>query len=182
MTDSGIRAEDFEADGEIRPDYKTIDYKGCIYQIDVETGSINKIDDGIKFTNGIVFGPDDRLYVNETITGNVYRYNWERGGTVGRRELFGNVLDPGAPEGFKGPDGMKFGMDGNLYVAVFGQSDVTVLGKDGKVARRIRTGGSTPTNCAFGPRGSRKLYVTIWGEGRMEMFDAGTDGFPLYAG
>jgi gluconolactonase len=181
MTDSGIRAEDFEADGEIRPDYKTIDYGGCIYQIDVETLSITKLDDGIKFTNGLVFGPDDHLYVNETITGNVYRYTWEEGGKIGQRELFGNVLDPEGPEGFKGPDGMKFGIDGNLYVAVFGQSDITVLGKDGKVVRRIPTEGSTPTNCAFGPKGSEKLYVTIWGEGRMEMFDVGTDGFPLYA-
>ena len=27
----------------------------------------------------------------------------------------------------KGPDGMKFGADGHLYVAVFGQGDITVL-------------------------------------------------------
>lgn len=133
MTDSGIWAEDFEADGEIRPDYKTIDYKGCIYQIEVETKKINRIDDGFKFTNGIVFGPDNYLYVNETITGNVYRYSWEQGGKTRERELFGNVLDPEEPEGFKGPDGMMFGMDGNLYVTVFGQSDVTVLGRNGGV-------------------------------------------------
>jgi gluconolactonase len=182
LTDSGILSADFEPDGEIRPDYKEIDYKGCIYQIDVVTKQINKIDDGIRFTNGLVFGPDNYLYVNETITGNIYRYRWDNGGKIGARELFGNVMDPEAPEGFKGPDGMKFGRDGNLYVAVFGQSGVTVLGKNGEVVRRIRTEGGMPTNCAFGPEGSKKLYVTEWGQGRMEVLDVGTDGFPLYTG
>lgn len=182
MTDSGILSSDFVEGGEIRPDYKTIDYKGCIYQIDLLTKRIVKIDDGIKFTNGIVFGPDNYLYVNETVTGNIYRYRWENSSKIGKRELFGNVLNPAAPEGFKGPDGMKFGMDGNLYVAVFGQGDITVLGKDGAVVRRIQMEGGMPTNCAFGPKGSGKLYVTEYGQGRMEVFDVDTDGFPLYTG
>jgi hypothetical protein len=39
-----------------------------------------------------------------------------------------------------------------------------------------------PTNCAFGPKGTKKLYVTEFGQGRLESHDAGTDGFPLYTG
>lgn len=182
LTDSGIRPREFESEGKIRPDYKEIEYKGCVYRIEIETKKITMLDSGIRFTNGIVFGPDDYLYVNETVTGNVYRYKWEKGGAVGKRELFGNVIDPEAPEGFKGPDGMKFGMDGNLYVAVYGQGDITVLGKNGKVVRRIRTEGRMPTNCAFGPKGSKKLYVTEVELGSLEVLDVGTDGFPLYTG
>jgi gluconolactonase len=182
MTDSGIRMRDFVSDGNIRPDYKEIEYRGCVYRIEPDTGKISRLDEGIRFTNGIVFGPDGRLYVNETITGNVFRYRMEKGGGAGKRELFGNVIDPEAPEGFKGPDGMKFGMDGNLYVTVYGQGDVTVLGKKGEFVRRIKTDGSKPTNCAFGPAGSRKLYVTEVERGTMELLDVGTDGFPLYPG
>jgi gluconolactonase len=91
-------------------------------------------------------------------------------------------MDPDYSGGFRGPDGMKFGADGKLYVTVYGQGDVTVLGSDGEVAGRIKTEGSLPTNCAFGPAGSRKLYVTETEFGTLEVFDVDTDGFPLYTG
>ncbi len=55
---------------------------------------------------------------------------------------------------------MKFGADGNLYIAVFGQGDVTVLGRNGTVVKRIKTDGSMPTNLVFGPKGEKKIYVT----------------------
>jgi gluconolactonase len=181
MTDSGILFGDFAPGGKIRPDYADVHIDGRAYRIETGTGNISRIDSGIRFTNGIVFGPDDYLYVNETLTGMVYRYPWKEG-KVGAREDFGNVLDPQGPEGLKGPDGMKFGMDGNLYVTVFGQGDVTVLGKTGEVMGRIKTKGRMPTNCAFGPEGSKKLYVTEDEFGTMEMFDVNTDGMPLYTG
>jgi gluconolactonase len=182
MTDSGILFSDFAPGGKVRPDYMDIPLDGRVYRIDLDTKEIEKIDSGIRFTNGIVFGPDDYLYVNETLTGMVYRYKWDDGGIVGGREDFGNVIDPQVSGGLMGPDGMKFGEDGNLYVTVYGQGDVTVLGKDGEVVRRIKTKGSMPTNCAFGPRGSKQLYVTEDENGTLEVLDVGTDGFPLYRG
>jgi gluconolactonase len=182
MTDSGILFEEFAPGGKVRPDYQDLSLDGRVYRIDVQKNEIRKIDSGIRFTNGIVFGPDSNLYVNETLTGMVYRYLWRDGAVTGGRETFGNVIKPGGPEGIKGPDGMKFGMDGNLYVTVFGQGDVTVLGKSGKVVERIATEGRLPTNCAFGPEGSRTLYVTEDEHGTMEVFDMQTDGFPLYTG
>lgn len=182
MTDSGILFNDFAPGGKVRADYMNVDIDGRVYRIDVRKTEIRKIDTGIRFTNGIVFGPDSKLYVNETLTGMVYRYEWKDGAVSGGREEFGNVIDPDAPEGMKGPDGMKFGMDGNLYVTVFGQGDVTILGKSGEVAGRIRTAGWMPTNCAFGPNGSRRLYVTEDERGTMEVFEVDTDGYPLYTG
>ena len=77
---------------------------------------------------------------------------------------------------------MKFGANGNLYVAVFGQGDVTVLGPDGAVVERIKTDGTMPTNLAFGPPGSQKIYVTEDEKGTFEVFEVGTDGLPLYTG
>ena len=182
MTDSGILFIDFVHDGKIRPDYLDVHLDGRVYRITVKTMEISRIDSGIRFTNGIVFGPDGNLYANETLTGMVYRYRVKGDGEIGGREDFGNVINPQAPEGFKGPDGMKFGMDGNLYVTVYGQGDVTVLGKNGEVVKRIKTDGMLPTNCAFGPGGSNKLFVTETEHGTMEVFDVGTDGFPLYDG
>ena len=52
---------------------------------------------------------------------------------------------------------MAFGEDGNLYVAVFGWGDVTVLGRDGQVVRRIETRGMPPTNLAFALPGEHRI-------------------------
>ena len=75
---------------------------------------------------------------------------------------------------------MKFGTNGRLYVTVFGQGDVTVLAPDGAVAERIELAGSMPTNLAFGPPGSQRIYVTEDEHGTLEVCDVGTDGWPLY--
>ena len=179
MTDSGIQFEDWLPDGKARQVDAPID--GRIYRIDIKTRKVTKLDSGIRFTNGIAFGPCQQLYVTETVTGMVYRYQWREGGIVGRREDFGSVIDLEAPTGFKGPDGIAFGENGKLFVTVLGQGDVTVLGKDGHVVERIRTAGRLPTNVAFGARGEKKIYVTEDELGQIEVFDVGTNGLSLFA-
>jgi gluconolactonase len=181
MTDSGIRFEDWVRDGRIRDDYMEAAIDGRVYRIDVKSGDARQLDSGIRFANGIAFGPDHCLYVNETLTGMVYKYNWTNSGISGRREDFGNVIDPNAPAGWKGPDGMAFGKDGRLFVTVYGQGDVTGLGQDGQVVFRIRTAGRLPTNVAFGAPGEKRIYVTEDQFGRLEMFDVDTDGLPLFS-
>lgn len=109
VTDSGLDPRIFEGDGP-RPSLTEIKYDGRVYRIDPATGDGHTIDRGLRFTNGIAFGPDGALYVSETITGSVYRYARGAAGNpaLGKRELFANVLDPqhaGGP-GFHGPDGM----------------------------------------------------------------------------
>ncbi len=178
LTDSGVVIQDFAPNNKIRPDYMSVNYDGRVYRIDVETGKVTKLDTGIKFTNGIAFGPDKLLYVNETLTGNIYRYK----SNGGPRVLFGNVIRPDAPPGWKGPDGMAFGEDGRLYVAVFGQRDVTVLGRGGEVSERIPTDGNLPTNVAFALPGRKRIHVTEYEFGQMEAFDVPCDGLPPWTG
>jgi len=179
MTDSGVFIDDFAPGGNIRPDYPSIPIDGRVYQVDPASRGVRKLDSGIRFTNGIAFGPDGRLYVNETVTGDVYRFDIGSAG-AGPRQCFGNVRDPNGPPGWRGPDGMAFGRDGRLYVAVFGQRDITVLDSSGEVAERITTAGKLPTNLCFGLPGSRRMYVTEYEFGTVEMFDAPVDGFPLW--
>jgi gluconolactonase len=164
-----------------------VKYDGRVYRIDVETGKVKKLDTGINFTKGIAFGPDRQLYANETLTGNIYRYEWKGGEIAGPRLLFGNVIRPDAPPGWKGPDGMAFSTDGRLtdgrlYVAVFGQRDVTVLGTKGEVVERIPTAGKLPTNAAFALPGRKRIHVTEYEFGQLEAFDVTTDGLPLCTG
>ena len=182
LTDSGVSIEDFAPNNQIRPDYMQVKYDGRVYRIDGRTGRVVKLDGGLKFTNGIAFGPDGCLYVNETLTGNIYRYAHGNREVGGPRILFGNVIRSDAPAGWKGPDGMAFSEDGRLFVAVFGQKDVTVLGADGEVTERIATEGKLPTNVAFGLWGSKRIYVTEYEFGQIETFDVGSDGLSLWTG
>jgi gluconolactonase len=180
LTDSGIAMAEFAPNGELNPGWEQLDYDGRVYRIDPVSGDIERIDNGILFTNGIAFGPDDALYVAETLSGNIFRYPWSGGRVTGARETFGNVIDPDGPAGIRGPDGMKFGKDGRLYVAVFGQGHVAVMAPDGTVERRLPVGGAWPTNLVFGADGEQAIYVTEAETGTVRRIEVGTDGIPLY--
>jgi gluconolactonase len=176
MTDSGIPWLEWN---QRRAEYKSLQLDGRVYRIDTETMQVAKLDSGLPFANGIAFGPDGYLYVSATVSGKLYRYPW-KDGTLGTREEFADVVDHDLPEGFRGPDGMKFGADGRLYVAVLGQQEVRVVSPEGTTTRRIKLEGSRPTNVAFGANGSHKIYVTEQGIGQFEVHEVETDGLPLY--
>jgi gluconolactonase len=181
VTDSGIAVGDFLIDGDPREDCKELPVDGRVLRFDPGSQEASFLDRGLKFANGIGFGPDGLLYVNETYTGDIYRYRLEHGVAVGARELFGNVLDPDyVGDGLQGPDGMAFSADGRLWVAVLGQGDITVLATDGSVERRIKLPGDWPTNVAFGPPGDRRIYIVEDERGSLETRYVGVDGLPLH--
>jgi gluconolactonase len=179
LTDSGTRPEVFNPGEVLVPHYQSLPYDGRVIQINTRTRESRIIDRGYRFTNGIAFGADGCLYANETLTGNVYRYQ-AQGKGFGPRETYSNVIDPQAAPGFKGPDGMKFAANGDLYCTVFGQGDCTVIAPGGSIKKRIHTAGHTPTNVAFGLNGEKRIYVTETELGNLEIHDTDTGGLPLY--
>lgn len=180
MTDSGQLMNEWAPNGMVREDWADSQFDGRIYAIDIRTKSISVVDWGLKFANGIAFGPDENLYVNEMITGTIYRYPFKDGKPTGVRETFANVLTDNWEGQFRGPDGMAFGQNGLLYCTVYGQQDVTVIDPSGKIVQRIRTQGKAPTNVAFGPDGEHRIYVTEHQLGQIEVFDVDTSGMPLH--
>jgi gluconolactonase len=77
---------------------------------------------------------------------------------------------------------MAFDDSGLLYVAVFGQGDVTVLGINGAVVDRIPTQGLLPTNVAFALPGEHRIHVTEFQHGQVEVFPVSRNGLPLWDG
>ena len=181
MTDSGMTMADWVVNGAPRPDWQTAPFDGKLWEIDLDAGTATALDRGLQFANGIAFAPDGTLYVNEMITGEVYRYAVENGRVTGSRQGFGNVLDPAWGGGFRGPDGMAFSADGRLWCTVYGEGAVAVLDTSGKVVDRLRTEGSAPTNVAFGRDGERRFYVTEHELGRIEVFDVDAVAAPIHA-
>ena len=176
LTDSGITEEEFLPGGQFRDDYRELPYDGRVFQIDPARGTVvRQLDAGLRFANGIAIGPDGLLYVNETITGDIFRYDLTG---AADRKSFGNVIRQELPPSFRGPDGMKFGADGRLYCTVFGQGDVTVLAPDGSVHDRLATLGDKPTNIAFRP-GATWAAVTEVAGNAVERLDLRCAGAPL---
>jgi len=121
------------------------------------------------FPNGIAFGPDDRLYVAQSLT----------------QEILVMEARPGArptrycklPRGF--PDGFCFDAAGRCYVCGSLGDVVCVFAADGTLAEQIEIGqGSEPTNCCLG---DGALYVTLAGTGRLELLTMpGVEALALY--
>ena len=178
MTDSGVSRPVFQKAREKGHSYPEID--GNVFRIDLTNRNATILDDGLPFANGLAFGLDNALYVTATITGLVYRYEWNGNGTLGPREVFTDLVDRNRQSAFTGGDGLAVGSNGFLYCAVVGQGDVTVVDTDGLVVNRIIVGGEQPTNVAFGRRNSGDLYVTVKDAGTLERCQVGVTGLPLH--
>lgn len=177
MTDSGVHREPFvKAREEGRTD---VHIDGKLFRIDLQNRTAKMLDNGLQFANGLAFGIDNALYVTATVTGLLYRYEWNADGTLGEREEFADLVDRTQTPGFKGGDGLAVGENGYFYCAVVGQGDVTVIDTDGNLVERIPVGGVQPTNVAFGPKGSGDIYVTVKDAGTLERHHVGVDGLAL---
>jgi gluconolactonase len=182
MTDSGVLLERMQSHGNPAAVYAE-EIDGRVFRVDPDSGECRILDRGLRFVNGIAIGPGGHhLYVSETLTGNIYRYKMGGDGMIAERQLFGNVMiQPPVEHGkVAGPDGMAFDAEGNLYVAVLTQGDITVLSHGGDVARRLSIDGAFPTNVAFAGPGERRIVVTEGSKNRLLMIEAPAEGLPLW--
>src|SRR5205814_531574 len=97
MTESGISDDDLAPGGAFRDDWRTVAIDGRVYRIDPRSLEIEPLTGGIRYANGLAFGPDNALYVAETLSGAILRYEWEDG-SLGPASVFGNVNDPATPD------------------------------------------------------------------------------------
>ncbi|KAB1089331.1 SMP-30/gluconolactonase/LRE family protein [Neorhizobium galegae] len=177
MTDSGMLPHEFITGLSIRPDFFTADYAGSVFQIDPRQGRVlARIDQGLRFTNGIAFGPDGGLFVAETLSGWIFRYALDG---RAQREPFSQTLTSVNNVRFRGPDGMAFDADGLLYCALYGCGEISVSATDGSIVQRLPSNGALPTNLAFVP-GESAIVVTEVENGALERIPVGAEGLALH--
>lgn len=141
-------------------------------------GAVKQVAGGLRFPNGLAFSPDGRsLYIAETYRQRIWRGDWD-----GIAHCWRSPEPWGAVAGPIGPDGMAFGLDGRLHVAVFGQGHVAVLGADGVQVARLDLPAARPTNVAFDPSGELGLVVTEAETGVLLSLPALGPGAPLFSG
>lgn len=101
----------------------------------------------------------EALYVSEHLGRRVLRYGIEGPGRLGEAHTFADLARLPRPARFRspyplaGPDGLEFGPDGNLYVAVYGEGRLLEFSPDGELLGTTELPTRYLTNVAFGAAG-----------------------------
>ncbi|MEI6716015.1 MAG: SMP-30/gluconolactonase/LRE family protein [Verrucomicrobiota bacterium] len=115
-----------------------------VFRFEPRTKTLTRVTKGFDKPNGIAFSPDEKyLFITDTGTPNVFRFEVKMDGTLGEPEIFASF-----PE--KGLDGMEFDPAGRLWCCT--RSGIRILAQDGKVLGLLQTPGK-PSSIAFGPNG-----------------------------
>jgi gluconolactonase len=126
---------------------------GRVWKVDRD-GHITLAADGQGTSNGIDVGPDGKsLCVNESDQRNIWRFTIRPDGSLADRALVRKFDDHGF-------DGMRFDVDGNLYICRYGKGTVIKMTPEGKVLHEVDVLGKRPSNLCFGGPDGRTVYVT----------------------
>jgi len=130
----------------------------CVYRIDPD-GTLTQLITDVEKPNGVILSPDMKtLYVAEANPNGkqqLLAYPLREDGGVGEKKV---LYDFGKERGI---DGMVVDAHGDIYAAA-GEGEkggVYVFGPEGKQIGLLPTP-ETPTNCVFGDKDRKTLYVT----------------------
>lgn len=132
---------------------KELDFQG-VYRINSD-GSLTVVYDEFALPNGLVFTPDENyLYVNNSATGDIRRFEVIENGDLGESILFANIGEMGR---LGGADGMVVDSAGRLYTT--GPNGFIVFDEDGQQLHQIRFDKQI-TNLAWGGEDGNDLFIT----------------------
>lgn len=113
-------------------------------------GKITLIDDSLDRPNGIALSPNQRTLYVGSFTNEIFRYEIDANGTVGKKKLFIKI---------DSPDGMAIDCVGNLYATSHSQGIIYVYSSEGEQLDKIVVGPKI-TNIAFGGHDLTTLLIT----------------------
>jgi gluconolactonase len=138
---------------------------GTVVHLAADGQDVREMANLIHYSNGLTLSKDGQhLLVAEMLAGRILSFPIAADGTLGPRVVWVRLQDLARPtpheDAYNGPDGVKFGPDGNYYIAQNGSGRVLVVSEDRKLVRTIKVPTPYVTNMAFGPDGADTVYVT----------------------
>ena len=128
--------------------------KGSLYKLDKNL-KLTKVDKNYRITNGPAFIDQNNFYHTDSPKKTIYKIKINKNNKIVSKKIF-KKLSP--EEG--SPDGMTLDKNKNLWVAHFHGACVSVFNQKAKLIHRIQFPAKNITNCAFGGKNTKELYVS----------------------
>ena len=128
--------------------------KGSLYKLD-KNFKLTKVDKNYRITNGPAFINQYNFYHTDSQKKIIYKIKINKNNKIVSKKIF-KKLSP--EEG--SPDGMTLDKNKNLWVAHFHGACVSVFNQKAKLIHRIQFPAKNITNCAFGGKNTKELYVS----------------------
>ena len=163
--------------------YDQAEGAATLYRLDPD-GSVEAVLDGVTVSNGLEWSPDGTLaYYNDTATGSIAVFDYERVTGLTNRRTFATLTGPG------GPDGLTVDAEGGVWTAVFDGGEVRRYSPAGVLEERIEVPTPKVTACTFGGDALDQLFITTSQEnlepgsdpraGALFVADVGVRGRPV---
>jgi sugar lactone lactonase YvrE len=128
--------------------------KGSLYKLDKNL-KLTKVDKNYRITNGPAFIDQYNFYHTDSPKKTIYKIKINKNNKIVSKKIF-KKLSP--EEG--SPDGMTLDKNKNLWVAHFHGACVSVFNRKAKLIHRIEFPAKNITNCTFGGKNTKELYVS----------------------
>ena len=128
--------------------------KGSLYKLD-KNFKLIKVDKNYRITNGPAFIDQYNFYHTDSPKKIIYKIKINKNNKIVSKKIFKKLSsDEGSP------DGMTLDKNKNLWVAHFHGACISVFNKKAKLIHRIQFPAKNITNCAFGGKNTKELYVS----------------------
>ena len=147
----GTMQNNFDKNGKVIPIKENI---GKLYKVDINK-KISVVEEGLGIPNTFVWSPDNKIfYFTDTLNGTILSYNFElETGELSDKNNFA-TFNRGHP------DGSTIDTDGCVWNCRWGGSCVVRFTPSGKVDQIIEMPVENITNCIFGGKDMKTLFIT----------------------
>jgi sugar lactone lactonase YvrE len=154
--------------------------RGGLWRVS-DDGTVERVRSSISMSNGIGWTADGlRCFHVDTRAHAVDVLTLDAQGDLVATDRFADV------DGM--PDGLAVDLEGGVWLAVWDRAEVRRYAPDGRIDTVIPVDGGFVTSCAFGPPGTRRLYITTASQldpdgpvsaGALFSAEVGIDGAPV---
>jgi sugar lactone lactonase YvrE len=128
--------------------------KGSLYKLDKDLNLI-KVDKNYRITNGPAFIDEYNFYHTDSSKKSIYKIKINKANKIVSKKIFKKFSSKDGS-----PDGMTLDKNKNLWVAHFHGACISVFNKNAKLIHRVNLPAKNITNCAFGGKNNKEIFIT----------------------